>query len=82
MPLENGLDRFREKEDKETYLTIFPSESRSVTVIKDYISTLRNYGIVVEYDNDTDPDSVLHSKDVLPSPEKLKFGFQGIEPWR
>ena len=32
-------------------------------------------------DNDTDPENLLHSKDILPHPKTVNFGFQCIVPW-
>ena len=55
LPLEDGVERFRYKEGKDTPLPILPSGSRGVTVTKYDIATLRHEGIVVEDDNDPDP---------------------------
>ena len=82
MPPENIVDRFRDKEDEETPLSILPSGSRGVTVNEDDIATFHCEGIVVDNDNDTALDNVLHSEDVLPVPKTLNVGFQGINPWR
>ena len=81
VPLEDGVDRFREKEDEETPLPILNSGSRIVTFTKDDIVALRLEDIMVEDDNDPDPEKVFHSGDVLPAPKTLNSGFQGIVPW-
>ena len=81
MSPEEGADQFRYKEDEETPLYVLLSGSRGVTVTEDNIYTLRCEGILVGYDNDTSPEIVLQSEDVLPAPETLNFGFKGIDPW-
>ena len=78
MPLEDEVERFREKEDEETTLPILPYGSRGVTVTKYDNTTLCCEGIVVEEDNYTAPENVLHSEDVLPAPKTFNFRIQGI----
>ena len=55
MLLEDIVDGFRDNQDEETPLPILTSGSCGVTVAKDGISTLSCEGIVVEYDNESDP---------------------------
>ena len=45
------MDRFRDKEDKDTPLPILPYVSGVVTVTKFNISTLHHEFIVVDYDS-------------------------------
>ena len=81
MPTEDGVDRFRDKEDKNTPLHILPSSSSRVTFIRYDIAKICCDCIVVEDNNDPAPDNVLKYEDVLPAPEKINFGFQDIDPW-
>ena len=81
VPQEDGVDRFRDKEGKETSLPILPSVSHGVTVKKYDISTLRHEGILIDNDNDPVPENVLHSEDVWPAPKTLNLRFQGIISW-
>ena len=48
MTLEDGVDRFRYKEDEDTPPHILTSGSRGVSVSKDNIATIRCKGIVVD----------------------------------
>ena len=81
MPPEDGIDRFRDEEDEDTPMHILPSYSHGVTLTKENIYTLQRECTVVGDYNDNAPDNVSNSKDVLTAPEKLNFGFQGINPW-
>ena len=81
MPPEDGVEGLRGKEDEETPLHILPSGSRGVTATKNDINTLRFEVIMVNNDNEPAPDNVYNSEDVLPAPETVNFGFQGINPW-
>ena len=82
VPPEEGVYRFRYKEDEETPLPILPSVSRGITVTEADFFTLYCEGIAVDENNKTAPDNVMYSDDVLPTPSSLTFGFHGIDPWR
>ena len=81
VPTEEGVERFREKEDKETTLSILPSGSHGITVTEDDIATLRREGIEVNGDNTPATDNVMQSDDVFTTPSPLTFGFHGVNPW-
>ena len=82
VPPEEGVDRFRDKEDEDNPLTILSSGSLGVTVTESDISTLRREWVSVEEDNEPAPENIMHSDDVLPTPSLLTFGFHGVDPWR
>ena len=65
VPPEEGVYRFRYKEDEETPLPIIPSGSCGITVTKADIDTLCCEGIAVNNDNDPAPENVMKSDDVL-----------------
>ena len=46
------------------------------------IATLLREGIEVDDDNDSDPENVMQSDDVLPHLSSLTFGFHGVNTWR
>ena len=71
VPPEEGVKRFRNKEDKETPLPILPSGSRGITVMEADIATLRREGIAVDDDNNPAPDNVMQFDDVFPTPSPL-----------
>ena len=81
VPQEEGVDRFIDKEDEDTPLTILPSDSRGITVTEADISTLRREGIAVDDNNKTFPENFMHYDDVLPTPSSLTFGFHVVSPW-
>ena len=64
VPPEEGVDKFRYKEEEETPLHILPSGSRGITVTKDDIATLHSERIAVYYDNDPAAENFMHSDDV------------------
>ena len=82
LPPDEGVDRFRDKEDKETPLPILPSGSRGITLMEDDISTLRHDWISVNDNNHPSPKNVIQYDDVLPTPSSLTFIFNGIYHWR
>ena len=82
MPKEDGVDQFRDTEDEETPISIVTSEICDVTFMEYNISTLRCNGIVVDDDNDPEPENVFNHEKFLPFPETLSFGFQVTGPWR
>ena len=82
MPPEEGVDRFRYKEDEETPLHILLSGSRDFTVSKDNIATICSEGVLIDGDNEPTPENILDSKDVLNAPDTLNLGFEFIYPWR
>ena len=45
------------------------------------IDTVLREGIEANYDNKPDPENVMQSDDVLPTPSSLTFGFHGVNPW-
>ena len=82
MPPEEGVDRFRYKEDEETPLHILLSGSCDVTVSKDNIATICSEGVLIDGENEPTPENILDSKDVLNAPDTLNSGFEFIYPWR
>ena len=82
VPLEEEIDRFRDKEDKETLLTILPSGSHGITVTEADISQLRREGIAVDDDNKPTPENVMQYDDVLNNPSSITFGFHDVGHWR
>ena len=82
IPLEEGVDRFRDNEDEETPLPILLSCSRGIIVAEVDIATLRREGIAVDDGNNLAPDNFMQSDDVFPTPSSLTLGFHGIGPWR
>ena len=82
VPPEEGVDRFRDKEDEDNPLTILSSGSLGFTVTESDISTLRREWVSVEDDNEPAPENIMHSDDVLPTPSSLTFVFHGVDPWR
>ena len=68
VPPAEGVDRFRDKEDEETSLPILPSGSRGITVTETDIATLLRERLSVDDDNVPDPENVIQSNDVLPTP--------------
>ena len=68
VPPEEGVYRFRYKEDEETPLPILPSGSRGITVMEGDISTLRCEGMVVDDDKKPAPGIFMQSDDILPTP--------------
>ena len=81
VPPEDGVERFRDKEEEETLLTIPHSGSCGITVTEAGIDTVLCEGIAVNNDNNPDPENVMHSDDVLPTPSSLTFVFHGVDPW-
>ena len=81
-PLEEGVDRFRDKEDEETPLKILTSGSHGITVMEADIATLCIGGISVNNNNEPAPENFIQSGDVLATPSSLNFGFSGVNPWR
>ena len=81
-PPEEGEDRFRDKEDKDTPLPILPSGIYGITVMEAYISTLRREGIAVDEDNYPAPENFMHSDDVFNTSSSITFVFHGINTWR
>ena len=81
VPPEEGVDRFRDKENEGTPLPILPSGSRGITVTESDISTLHHEGISVNDDNNPAPENVMQYDGVLPTPSSLTFGFHGVDPW-
>ena len=81
VPPEQGVDRFRDKEEEETPLTIIPSGSHYITVKEYCIATLRCKGIEVDECNDRTPENTMHYDYVLPTPSSLKFRVHGVDPW-
>ena len=57
IPLNGGVDQFRDEEDGDTPLPILYSGSHGVTVTEDDISKLHCKGVVVEYDNESAPEN-------------------------
>ena len=82
VPSEEGVDRFRDKEYEETPLPILPSGSRRITLTEDGIATLRCEGIVVENNNEPDPENSMQSDYVLTTYSALTSEFHGVDPWR
>ena len=82
VPTEEGVDRFRYKEDEETPLPTLPPGSRGITAAEADISTLRCQVISVNGDNNPAPENFIQSDYALPTPSSLTFGFRGIYPWR
>ena len=82
VPPEEGIERFRDKEDEETPPPILPSASRGITLTEAEISTLRREGIAVDNDNNPTPENAMQSDDFFPTPSSLNFGFHGVDPWR
>ena len=80
VPPEEGIDRFRDKEYKETPLPILPSGSRGITVTEAGITTLRCEGIAVDDNNKPRPENVIQYDDVFPTPSSLTFGFYDVNP--
>ena len=68
VPPEDGVCKFRDKEDKEIPLPILPSRSHGITAAEDVITTLRHEGLAVDDDNRPAPDNVMQYYDVLPPP--------------
>ena len=68
VPPDEGVDRFRDKEDEDTPLLILPSGSCGITVMEADIFTLCHEGIEIDDDTDPDPDKSMQSDDVLPTP--------------
>ena len=81
VPPEDGVERFRDKEEEETLLTIPHSGSCGITVTEAGIDTVLCEGIAVNNDNNPDPENVIRSDDVLPTPSPLTFGFHDVDPW-
>ena len=79
-PPEEGVDRFRDKEYKDTPLTILPSGNHGITVAESNIATLRYEGISVNDDNNPAPENAMQSDGILPNPSSLTFGFHGVDP--
>ena len=81
VPHEEGVDRFRDKEEEETPLNIIPSGSNEITVKEYCIVTLRCEGTAVDEYNDPTPENAMHYDYVLPTPSSLNFRFHGVDPW-
>ena len=83
VPPEEGVDRSRDKENKETPLPILPSGSRGITVAEADITTLCREGISVDNDNDPAPDTVIQFDNVLPTPSSLTIDVEPqLDFWR
>ena len=82
VPPEEGVDRFRDKEDEETPLPSLPSVSRGITVTEADIAIICSEGIAVNDNNKPAPENFMQSDDVFPTPSSLTFGFHGVNPWR
>ena len=68
VPPEEGLDKFRDKEDEETPLPILPSCIHGITATEADIDTLRCDWIGVNKDKKPAPENAIQSDDVLPAP--------------
>ena len=66
--LEEGVERFRDKEYGETPLPILSSDSCGITVMESDIYTLRCEGIAADDDNNPAPENFMQSDDILPTP--------------
>ena len=75
VPPEEGVDRFRDKENEGTPLPILPSGSRGITVTESDISTLHHEGISVNDDNNPAPENVMQYDGVLPPPHHSPLDF-------
>ena len=82
VPPEVGVDTFRDKEDEENPLPIFPSGSHGITVTEADMSTLRREGIAFDDNNDPAPENVMQYDDVFSTPSSPTFGFRGINNLR
>ena len=67
VPQEEGVDRFKDKEDEDTPLSILPSGSCGITVTEADIAMIRYEGISVTGDNYPAPDNIIQYDDVLPT---------------
>ena len=59
VPPEDGVCKFRDKEDEEIPLPILPSGSHGITAAEAVINMLRHEGIAVDNDNITAPDNIM-----------------------
>ena len=82
VPPEEGVDRFRDKEDEDTPLPTLLSCSLTITVMEADIATLRRAGIAVDDENYPVPENFMQYDDVFPTPSSLTFVFHGVDPWR
>ena len=82
IPLEEGVDSFRDNEDEETPLPILSSGSCGNTVTEADITTLRREGIEVNDNKNPIPENVMQYDDVLHPHSSLTFGFHDNDPWR
>jgi len=71
VPPEEGVDRFRDKEEEETLLPILPPGSRGITVTEADITILYREGVAFDDNNDPAPDNFMQSDGVLPNPSSL-----------
>ena len=81
-PPEEGVDRFSDKEDEYTPLSILHSGSCRITVAEADISMLHHEVISGTGKNDPAPDNVIQYDYFFPTPSSLTFGFHGVDPWR
>ena len=80
VPPDEGVDRFRDKEDEDTPLPILPSSISGITVTEDDIDTHRREGVAIYYDNEPAPYNSLQYDYVLPIPSSLTFLFHDVDP--
>ena len=73
VPTEEGLYRFRYKEDKDTALPIITSVSFGITVTEADIAIILQEGTAVNDNTDPDPDNIMQSDDVFPTLLSLIF---------
>ena len=78
VPQEEGVDRFRDREDEDTPLPIFPLGRRGITLAKADISNICCDGIAVDDKNDPTPDNFMHFDDFLPTLSSLTSVFHGV----
>ena len=81
VPPEEGVDKFRYKEEEETPLHILPSGSRGITVTEADIATLRREGMIsVDDNNNPYPENAMQSDDVFSTPSSITFGIYCVDP--
>ena len=80
VPPDEGVYRFRYKEDEDTALPILPSVSCGITVTEADIAIILQEGTAVNDNTDPDPDNTMQSDDVFPTLLSLIFWFHGVDP--
>ena len=83
VPPEEGVDRFRDKEDEDAPLPILPSGSCGITMTEADIATICLEGISVDEDKNPALYNIMQSDDVLPTPSSLTIDVDPqLDFWR